>query len=83
MKMSNPNHGLFADLLQEALRSQQDLSAVERFSREHEEGEIHTQSRYYKDLIPLSLPKQGEQYGFEVDLDSCTCLLYTSDAADE
>ncbi len=72
MKMSNPNHGLFADLLQEALRSQQDLSAVERFSREHEEGEIHTQSRYYKDLIPLSLPKQGEQYGFEVDLDSCT-----------
>jgi len=72
MKMSNSKHGLFADLLQEALRSQQDLSAVERFSREHLEGEIHTQSRYYKNLIPLSLPKQGEQYGFEVDLDSCT-----------
>jgi len=72
MKLSYPSHGLFADLLQEALRSQQDLSAVERFSREHEDGHIHSQAKYYKNLIPLSLPKQGEQYGFEVDLDSCS-----------
>ena len=72
MKHSHSSQGPFADLLQEALRSQQDLSAVERFSQQHESGQAHSQSKYYKDLIPLSLPKQGEQYGFEVDLDSCT-----------
>ena len=30
------------------------------------------QARYYRDLIPLNAPKQGEQYAFEVDLDSCS-----------
>lgn len=70
MIRSKPNIGPFTDLLEEVLRSQQDLSAVERFSLRHGQG--HDQSRYYKDLIPLSKPKPGEQYAFEVDLDSCT-----------
>ena len=33
---------------------------------------LHCKPRYYRDLIPLNAPKEGEQYAFEVDLDSCT-----------
>jgi formate dehydrogenase iron-sulfur subunit len=51
---------------------QKSLTAVQRFAQQHEEGELPSQARYYKDLIPLSKPKPGEQYAFEVDLDKCT-----------
>lgn len=54
------------------LETQKSLTAVERFAREHDEGELPAQARYYKDLIPLSKPGPGEQYSFEVDLDKCT-----------
>lgn len=30
------------------------------------------QERFYKQLLPLSKPGPGEQYGFHVDLDKCT-----------
>lgn len=30
------------------------------------------QAAYYKSLIPLTAPGEGEQYSFEVDLDKCT-----------
>ncbi len=72
MIRSKKNSGPFSDLLESVLRDQQDLSAVERFSTQHDNGQNHSQSRFYKDLIPLSNPGKGEQYAFEVELDSCT-----------
>jgi formate dehydrogenase iron-sulfur subunit len=53
------------------LKEQNDLTAVERFSKAHDDGKP-AQARYYEDLIPLSKPQPGQQYGFEVDLDACT-----------
>jgi Fe-S-cluster-containing dehydrogenase component/DMSO reductase anchor subunit len=54
------------------LAEQAELTAVERFSQRHEAELVPRQSRYYRDLIPLAAPEPGQQYGFEVDLDSCT-----------
>lgn len=54
-------------------RSEQaDLSAVERFAQRHEAATVPAQARWYRDLIPLSAPGPGQQYGFEVDLEACT-----------
>jgi Fe-S-cluster-containing dehydrogenase component/DMSO reductase anchor subunit len=53
------------------LRRQQE-TPVETFSRLHDDAGAPLQSRYYRDLIPVSLPEKGQQYAFEVDLDSCT-----------
>ena len=53
------------------LRQQQE-TAVERFARAHEEHAVPLQAGYYRDFIPLNAPKEGEQYAFEVDLDSCS-----------
>jgi len=60
------------DLLDQLLRDQQQLSAVEQFTRQHECDSLPTQARFYRDLIPLTAPRGGEQYAFEVDLDSCS-----------
>jgi formate dehydrogenase iron-sulfur subunit len=54
------------------LDAQQTLTAVERFSKLHDDPGAPLHAKYYKDLIPLSQPKPGEQYAFEVDLDKCT-----------
>lgn len=68
------------------LAEQADLTAVQRFSRYHDDdggrtkcdtqrnrtGDAPPRDRFYRDLIPLRDPAPGEQYGFEVDLDSCT-----------
>ncbi len=54
------------------LDAQRTLTAVERFSQQHDEAGIPAQAKYYRDLIPLERPKAGEQYAFEVDLDACT-----------
>jgi Fe-S-cluster-containing dehydrogenase component/DMSO reductase anchor subunit len=68
------------DLVAELLAAQQSLTAVERFSAQHQAG-LHggtdTESllenkNFYRDLIPLRAPEAGEQYAFEVDLDRCT-----------
>jgi formate dehydrogenase iron-sulfur subunit len=59
-------------LLGELLREQHTLTAVERFSSRHDEGELSTAARSYRDLVPLSAPAPGQQYAFEVDLDACT-----------
>ncbi len=58
-------------LLTTLLREQQ-TTAVEQFSRWHQDAILPTQARYYRDLIPLSLPRAGEQYAFEVNLDACS-----------
>lgn len=54
------------------LRKQRTLTAVERFSRVHDEGGEPAQAKYYRDLIPLQPPGSDQQYAFEVDLDACT-----------
>jgi Fe-S-cluster-containing dehydrogenase component/DMSO reductase anchor subunit len=48
------------------------LTAVETFAKRHDDEALPANERYYRDLIPFDLPGQGEQYGFEVDLDDCT-----------
>ncbi len=53
------------------LAEQANLTAVQVFARLHE-ADVLPRDRYYRDLVPLRDPRPGEQYGFEVDLDSCT-----------
>ncbi len=60
------------NLIDRLIAEQQSLTAVERFAQKHERSDVHAQSRYYEDLIPLSKPTKGEQYAFAVDLDRCT-----------
>lgn len=64
---SEPSAGLLAELLRE-----QQLTAVEKFSQRHRDDVHHSQSRFYRDLIPVSPPNPGEHYSFEVDLDACS-----------
>ena len=45
------------------------LSAVERFAQKHEQAKVPLQTKYYRDLIPLTKPGKDQQYSFEVDLD--------------
>jgi len=54
------------------LDAQQSLTAVERFSRVHDDDALPRQAKYYRDLIPLERPAPGQQYAFEVDLDRCS-----------
>jgi len=58
-------------LIDELLAEQQRLQTpVARYSRVHDSAPAQATS--YRDLIPLSAPGVGEQYAFEVDLDSCS-----------
>lgn len=64
-------------LLKELLAEQQLLATpVARFSNTHSASACGIAAPalepVYRDLIPLSAPKAGEQYAFEVELDSCT-----------
>lgn len=59
-------------LIDNMLRDQQTLTAVDRFSQRHSApGSFPSQQKYYLDLIPLDKPGNGQQYAFEVDLDKC------------
>jgi Fe-S-cluster-containing dehydrogenase component/DMSO reductase anchor subunit len=51
---------------------QQLLTPVARYAQWHAAGDEPAQAAYYRDLVPLSLPRSGEQYAFEVDLDACS-----------
>lgn len=68
MVASPKNFPLLADLL---AAQQQLQTPVARFA-ELEAGSAPALTPLYRDLIPLSAPKPGEQYAFEVALDSCT-----------
>ncbi|MBI3417678.1 MAG: dimethyl sulfoxide reductase anchor subunit [Verrucomicrobia bacterium] len=57
-------------LIEELIVEQRRLTAVETFARAHERHEVTTPR--YRDLIPLTTPRPGEQYAFEVDLDRCS-----------
>ena len=57
-------------LIQQYLRDQNDLSAVERFSDAHDTVALGTPR--YRELMPATAPGPGQQYAFSVDLDRCT-----------
>jgi Fe-S-cluster-containing dehydrogenase component/DMSO reductase anchor subunit len=59
-------------LLERLLTEQQDLTAVEAFSRDHTSHAAPAQAKYYSRLLPVTPPGPGEQYAFEVDLDRCS-----------
>jgi len=59
-------------LVDQLLREQRDLTAVERFSQFHESADGHLQEPYYRALLPTTKPKAGQQYAFEVNLDVCS-----------
>ncbi len=62
--------GVRLTVIQETLKAQQDLSVVAQFARLHDEGAVA--ESLYESQIPLTTPHEGEQYGFQVDLDACT-----------
>ena len=66
-----PNGGQLS-ALEWVLADQQTLTAVDRFSRKHDGGDLPTHARIYRDLIPAARPGAGQQYAFDVDLDLCT-----------
>ena len=58
--------------LSDLMDEQQSLSAVDQFAQTFQTNGAPADAKYYRDLIPLSAPKAGQQYAFEVDLDSCS-----------
>ncbi len=59
-------------LVEELLREQHTMTAVEQFSQTIRERQRPTQSKYYQALLPANPPGPGEQYAFEVNLDRCS-----------
>src|SRR5690606_14878302 len=62
--------GVRLNVIHDLLNQQDDLTAVARFARLHDEGKV--EESLYQSQIPLTQPEQGQQYGFQVDLDACT-----------
>ena len=58
-------------LIDLCLQEQQDLTAVEEFSNQHESLALSGASRY-QSLLPAAPLQAGEQYAFDVDLDACS-----------
>ncbi len=69
MVASRDNFPLLAELLAE---QQQLATPVAKFSDVHDRDAAPALEPVYRDLIPLTAPKAGEQYAFEVELDACT-----------
>jgi formate dehydrogenase iron-sulfur subunit len=61
-----------ATLIDQLLAEQRALTAVERFARAHDRGEVPAKEKHYRNLLPATSPKPGQQYAFEVDLDKCS-----------
>lgn len=59
-------------LIDQFLAEQATPTAVERFAREHEAGQLSAQAGQYRALMPATPPGAGQQYAFDVDLDTCT-----------
>jgi Fe-S-cluster-containing dehydrogenase component len=59
-------------LIDELLREQRSLTAVERFAQWHTQHDLPASTPRYRTLLPLAAPAPGEQYAFEVDLDKCS-----------
>jgi formate dehydrogenase iron-sulfur subunit len=59
--------------IDEFLRRQGELTAVERFAAAHQAATTEPASaRWWRDRLPATSPAPGQQYGFVVDLDACT-----------
>ena len=72
MSTDSGSHDPTRTLIDEYLAEQGRLQTpVQRFSHAHDQGTSGNHPTW-RDLIPLSAPKAGEQYAFEVDLDRCT-----------
>ncbi len=69
MVASRENFPLLAELLAEQQRLD---TPVARFSTAHDAGPTARLAALRAQLIPLTAPRPGEQYAFEVALDSCT-----------
>ncbi len=54
------------------LEDQQALTAVEKFTLQHDLRQLPPGECLYEELIPKSTPGPGQQYAFTVDLDRCT-----------
>jgi formate dehydrogenase iron-sulfur subunit len=68
-----PRQNLTLALIDELLADQARLQTpVARFADAHAIGSIAQLSALRSQLIPLTAPRPGEQYAFEVDLDACT-----------
>ncbi len=65
-----PNPSAARTLIDDLLAEQQELTAVEKFSRAHDSH--HARRGMYRDLLPATPPAPGEQYAFEVNLDQCS-----------
>ena len=59
-------------IVERLIASQQELTAVERFSQRYQSITEPASESLYRDLIPLTAPEPGEQYSFEIDLDVCS-----------
>lgn len=60
-------------LIDKLINSQQQLTAVEQFSQQFDYPlNKPALEPKYRELIPLDLPGEDEQYSFEVDLDACS-----------
>lgn len=59
--------GLIGRLLDE-----QQMTAVERFSRVRDNGGVPEPTKHYSALLPATPPGPGQQYAFDVDLDRCS-----------
>jgi formate dehydrogenase iron-sulfur subunit len=59
-------------LIDSLLAEQQELTAIDRFSREYDAELRSAQARRYARLLPATPPGPGQQYAFEVDLDRCS-----------
>lgn len=64
-----PPRTFIDDLLAEQQRLE---TPVAKFAQAHESGSASQLSSLSAQLIPLTAPKPGEQYAFQVDLDACT-----------
>jgi Fe-S-cluster-containing dehydrogenase component len=59
-------------LIDDYLAERDQLTAAEKFSQWHDADAEPAQAKYYRDLMPLTHPGEGEQYAFEVDMDACS-----------
>lgn len=67
-----PSERALRTLVDGLLHEQGQLTAVDEFERALEESLVPDQARYYRALLPARPLRDGEQYGFEVNLDRCS-----------
>jgi formate dehydrogenase iron-sulfur subunit len=59
-------------LIDMLLESQQQTTVVDRFAQARVRDTPPLQAKHYRELLPTTAPRPGEQYAFEVDLDACS-----------